>query len=272
MSSSWRMACPKCSSLNIDLEEDQRAFLGGGRHQVQLHCYTCGKIIYGEKPIADEAERQRALWEKTQAEREAKDAEDARKKAEAPQRRPLPEDPRRRLVDPRRRNVEPVKRRGVDEERLARVGAGRKVEPAAAPPPAPPVVEPVAAPVVAVPIAVEPVAEAPVEVTEAAAPIEPEAPSSPPADEPAEAAAPAIVPLPGISLERVADDGSLEAFDEETNRRVALGLCAWSDCEKHARPNSKYCSRNCSNKNARARHSRRRKTEGDDVPAEAPAE
>jgi hypothetical protein len=184
----------------------------------------------------------------------------------------LPEDPRRRLVDPRRRNVEPVKRRGVDEERLARVGAGRKVEPAAAPPPAPPVVEPVAAPVVAVPIAVEPVAEAPVEVTEAAAPIEPEAPSSPPADEPAEAAAPAIVPPPGISLERVADDGSLEAFDEETNRRVALGLCAWSDCEKQARPNSKYCSRNCSNKNARARHSRRRKTEGDDVPAEAPAE
>ena len=31
-------------------------------------------------------------------------------------------------------------------------------------------------------------------------------------------------------------------------------LCAWKDCGKPARPNSKYCSRNCSNKNARWRH------------------
>ena len=30
--------------------------------------------------------------------------------------------------------------------------------------------------------------------------------------------------------------------------------CAWVGCVKSAAPNSKYCSRNCSNKNARARH------------------
>jgi hypothetical protein len=30
--------------------------------------------------------------------------------------------------------------------------------------------------------------------------------------------------------------------------------CAWHDCVKTAAPSSKYCSRNCSNKNARARH------------------
>lgn len=30
--------------------------------------------------------------------------------------------------------------------------------------------------------------------------------------------------------------------------------CAWHDCVKTAAANSKYCSRNCSNKNARARH------------------
>jgi hypothetical protein len=35
--------------------------------------------------------------------------------------------------------------------------------------------------------------------------------------------------------------------------------CAWNGCEEIARPRSKYCSRNCSNKNARARHKARDK-------------
>ena len=35
--------------------------------------------------------------------------------------------------------------------------------------------------------------------------------------------------------------------------------CAWPGCEKIRRPNSKYCSRACSNKNARARHKSRQK-------------
>jgi len=30
--------------------------------------------------------------------------------------------------------------------------------------------------------------------------------------------------------------------------------CVWHECVKTAAPNSKYCSRNCSNKNARSRH------------------
>lgn len=34
-------------------------------------------------------------------------------------------------------------------------------------------------------------------------------------------------------------------------------ICAWEGCEEIARPRSKYCSRNCSNKNARARHKAR---------------
>jgi len=36
-------------------------------------------------------------------------------------------------------------------------------------------------------------------------------------------------------------------------------ICAWHDCQEPARPRSKYCSRNCSNKNARARHKSRLK-------------
>ena len=39
-----------------------------------------------------------------------------------------------------------------------------------------------------------------------------------------------------------------------------VSICAWSECNEPARPRSKYCSRNCSNKNARARHKTRSKT------------
>lgn len=35
--------------------------------------------------------------------------------------------------------------------------------------------------------------------------------------------------------------------------------CAWTDCENPPRANSKYCSRNCSNKSARWRHAQRTK-------------
>jgi len=43
--------------------------------------------------------------------------------------------------------------------------------------------------------------------------------------------------------------------------RLAAGDhgCTWPGCDKPARPNSKYCSRACSNKNARARHKARQK-------------
>jgi len=34
--------------------------------------------------------------------------------------------------------------------------------------------------------------------------------------------------------------------------------CAWKDCENITRPKSKYCSRTCSNRNARYRHAKRR--------------
>ena len=39
-------------------------------------------------------------------------------------------------------------------------------------------------------------------------------------------------------------------------------MCAWKDCGNAARPNSKYCSRNCSNKNARYRHRMRKHEDG----------
>ncbi len=39
--------------------------------------------------------------------------------------------------------------------------------------------------------------------------------------------------------------------------------CAWNSCEKARRPRSKYCSRECSNKNARHRHKSRKRSPSD---------
>ena len=50
----------------------------------------------------------------------------------------------------------------------------------------------------------------------------------------------------------------------EMKRREALfeavksSVCAWDPCSEPRRSASKYCSRNCSNKNARARHQARK--------------
>jgi hypothetical protein len=59
-----------------------------------------------------------------------------------------------------------------------------------------------------------------------------------------------------VSKARVATDGQ---------------ICAWKNCEKVARPNSKYCSRNCSNKNARARHASRKKKKKVGGPDDTPS-
>jgi hypothetical protein len=49
----------------------------------------------------------------------------------------------------------------------------------------------------------------------------------------------------------------MEAEIAEIKAKDIEGACAWSLCSDRARDNSKYCSRDCSNKNARARHRER---------------
>ena len=59
----------------------------------------------------------------------------------------------------------------------------------------------------------------------------------------------------------------IEAAKEKQLKRVQR-LCSWKDCNKDngsrrkARTNSKYCSRDCSNKNARYRYLERKKIGG----------
>ena len=48
----------------------------------------------------------------------------------------------------------------------------------------------------------------------------------------------------------------LEQPKSEDTRKT--GQCAWEGCSSAVKPRSKYCSRDCSNKNARARYKSRR--------------
>jgi hypothetical protein len=42
-------------------------------------------------------------------------------------------------------------------------------------------------------------------------------------------------------------------------RPMGFNTCDWHSCHDPARPGSKYCSRRCSNRNARQRHRRRKR-------------
>ena len=134
----FKMHCPKCKSTSLFLEEDQKAFVGGGRHQVQLHCYMCGKVIYGQDAIESEYKKQMAAW-----------------------------------------------------------SASNQAETA----------------------------------------------------------------VPAASAQAEVKDSQPDSAKGSTGDTAAsdpnLPICAWAECDKAARPRSKYCSRNCSNKNARSRYSRR---------------
>jgi len=49
-----------------------------------------------------------------------------------------------------------------------------------------------------------------------------------------------------------------EATTDESSNGGNLTSCEWHICNNPPRPNSKYCSRDCSNKNARLRYKKRK--------------
>ena len=66
-----------------------------------------------------------------------------------------------------------------------------------------------------------------------------------------------------LEEERQRQEAEAERLRLEEERKVITfptlpSACAWRECGQQRRVNSIYCSRNCSNKNARARHASRR--------------
>jgi len=66
-----------------------------------------------------------------------------------------------------------------------------------------------------------------------------------------------ILPTPPVARETPSD-----APIRSPRPSIFVGAkpCSWKECHRTARANSMYCSRECSNKNARWRH-KQRKTE-----------
>ena len=71
--------------------------------------------------------------------------------------------------------------------------------------------------------------------------------------EPKPAKAPAKAPKKAAPKPTAASTAAVIDLTKPADVRI----CAWEGCNEPARPRSKYCSRNCSNKNARARHKAR---------------
>ena len=74
--------------------------------------------------------------------------------------------------------------------------------------------------------------------------------------------------IEGLRKEKQAKELRLRQEAEEAARKqmllsmLAANSCSWGPCAAQSRENSIYCSRDCSNKNARARHAARRAAEG----------
>jgi hypothetical protein len=54
------------------------------------------------------------------------------------------------------------------------------------------------------------------------------------------------------------EEGWTESANEEKSAASDASSCEWHICNNPPRPNSKYCSRDCSNKNARLRYKKRK--------------
>ncbi|MCB9691408.1 MAG: hypothetical protein H6736_06280 [Alphaproteobacteria bacterium] len=290
----FRMACPKCKSYSFTVRRDQRAYVHKSQPFELVFSCRCGKQLFGEQ-IQEEYDRQKVIWEQeggpviveeeplSEAEQERLHEEERRKeqlrKAMEYRRKYLAEKRRQKEEDERSRREEEDRRwrekvaiveaegqllRPTKPKRTTRLSALTAVpeapgsKPREDERPQEPVrkVEPVSAPAAAAP--------RPAPVAPVAAP----APS-------AVASAPTPSPIPldpdDIEVDPEHPHAEFMAYflagsffehfpDAVPPDRKSPDLCVWPPCEKARRKKSKYCSRECSNKNARWRHKMRKKT------------
>ncbi|MEZ4319314.1 MAG: hypothetical protein R3F61_17505 [Myxococcota bacterium] len=293
----FRMVCPKCGSLSFTVRRDQRAYVHKSQPFELVFSCRCGKQLFGDQ-IQEEYDRQKAGWDgppivESEEDNEAleRQHEEERRKEQLRRameyRRTYLQEKRRAQADAERSRKEEEDRRW--REKVARVEAeerdqrataaaaaangGKAVKPKPRPKPRPP--EPTLAPAhtpAYTPAArVEP-APAPVRAAPAPAPVHAAhagAAAAPRAPEPEKPA-----PAPVLASSEEVDDEHphaefmpyllsghfAELFPDATPPDVKSPmLCVWPPCEKNRRKKSKYCSRECSNKNARWRHKMRKK-------------
>lgn len=283
----FRMACPKCHSYSFTVRRDQRAYVHKSQPFELVFSCRCGKQLFGEQ-IQEEYDRQKAEWERagghqepeeepvSEVELERQREEERRKE----QLRKAMEYRRKYLAEKRRQKEEEERKRRDEEDRrwrekVAQVEAeGQLLRPTkpkvstrlsalTAVPEAPgarPEPEPEPAPKTE---ATRAKAEKQVKTAPAAEPAPKPKPA--PVQAPAEPIDPSTIEVdpnhPHAEFMPYLIAGSFhEHFpDSIPPDRKSPDLCVWPPCEKPRRKKSKYCSRECSNKNARWRHKMRKK-------------
>jgi hypothetical protein len=234
----FKFSCPKCQGNDFNIVRDNRTFTPTRAFELIFSC-RCGKQLFGDH-IEQEYERQKRAYEveavdREREERDRVERESAEEERQSAMRKAILY--QQRYQEEQRLKVEAeeaARKAELDRRWREKVAALRSDDPNAVVP-APPAALPPAAlpPVIMPPVSPKPRAKV------RKAPPSPAAPAAPAATE--------------------AGDGSDEEYPEGHPLR-----CAWDGCAKRRRKNSKYCSRNCSNKNARARHKKRSgKKDGD---------
>jgi len=82
--------------------------------------------------------------------------------------------------------------------------------------------------------------------------------SSPPPQPTRVPATAAVVPSAALDETWVEPKAETESDDHSGVEHGGDNSCEWHSCANPPRPNSKYCSRDCSNKNARLRYKKRK--------------
>lgn len=260
----FKMCCPKCNGVSYNIERDRRTATQKDEWASLIFSCRCGKMLFGAQ-IKEEYDRQEREHQEAVNDRDTREAE----------RRAREEEERRReeqlkaafeyraqyLREKRAREAEEERRRKAEADRRWRekVKATLGHEPAVAPPSLEP--EPVPEPVRRPPPAAKKKKPRPAPAKKRAAP--------PPAAKKPEPAPPRVAIDPMSLLPDDLEDDILEAVKAgELEVGVPDGAipdgfekCYWPPCKKAKRPGSKYCSRNCSNKNARWRHKHRKRRE-----------
>lgn len=237
----FRMVCPKCDTMDYSIERDRRAYAHGGEAADLIYSCRCGKRMFGDA-VLQEYERQKKEWA---SDTSARSEEDAAREAAAEEREAREAKMREALayrsrIRAEREREEQMRR----EEEMRRWRERVEASGGKAPPMPPPKPRPKAKPIAkAKPIKAKPMSK-PVKST-------PIAKTSSPA--------PKAMPMASKSIGTTSvSKAAKSAKAAPAKDGVELANCAWVECEKPSRSNSKYCSRECSNKNARARHRQRK--------------
>ena len=229
-------SCSKCGSLSVNFQWARHPFMWGAK-ELKSSCYTCGQIRYGEAQIRQDFDPQFLRWKRAQQEEERLLQEELlrRKAREEEEARLLQEEEARLLREKEREqellNLLALQRAQEEQERVAR----EKEEEAKLQ---------------------ELRARRAKQKRDQRARKRARQEEIMRAQEKQREYARALVQR-GKEVQEMVAAALLRQGEKKARIHPDDDKCAWKDCDNLPAENSKYCSRTCSNKNARWNHRQR---------------